>query len=78
VVDDFLRERGASIPKEYEPIGYQRLQELYKYIFVLDVFRSYFKLSFGIEIENRVLSASFLKKYGLVFWDIYGGDKYVR
>jgi len=75
-VDNFLETRGTSIPESYEPIGYQRLNELYKYIYTLDKFRNYFNLNFGIDIKNRVLSASFLKKYGLVFWDIYGGDKY--
>ena len=41
-------------------------------------FPEYYKNFFGINVEKRVLSSSFLEKHGLVFWDLYGADKYVK
>lgn len=52
----------------YVPLSYAKLHELYGYISELDVFDSR-------EVRGRVAVASFLKKQGLVFWDLFGGDR---
>jgi len=77
-VDKFLTSRGASISKSYTPLGYERLRQIYRYLGQLASFSKYYKESFQLDIEDRVLSASFLKKYCLVFWDLYGADKYTK
>lgn len=74
-VDEFLGKRDAFIPYSYEPLGWERFAKIYSYLVMLDTFRKYYRDSFGIDVNGKVLSASFLKKYGLVFWDLYGGRK---
>ena len=75
-VDEFLNKRDAFIPDHYQPLGWEKLIKIYTHLWVLDTFRKYYKDNFGIDVKGRVLSSSFLKKYGLVFWDLYGGKKY--
>ena len=77
-VEKFLQRRGTEIPTTYQPLGPERLCKLYKYLVNLDIFRAYYKDQFQLDVEKKVLSASFLKKYGLVFWDLYGADKYTK
>src|SRR3989344_2284670 len=77
-VDDFLNQRGTNIPVAYSPLGFDQAYQLYSHICRLDTFREYYKNFFGINVEKRVLSSSFLEKHGLVFWDLYGADKYVK
>lgn len=50
----------------YVPLSYAKLHELYGYISELDVFNTR-------EVRGKVAVASFLKKQGLVFWDLFGG-----
>jgi hypothetical protein len=57
-------------------LGWERLNKIYSHLAMLDIFRDYYKKNFGIEISGKVLSASFLRKYGLVFWDLFDGKKY--
>lgn len=52
----------------YVPLSYAKLHELYGYISELDVFDSR-------EVRGKVAVASFLKKQGLVFWDLFGGNR---
>lgn len=75
-VDKFIESRGACIPDTYEPLSFETLRYLYEYLHPLNVFRDYFRRRFNLEVDNHVLSASFLKKHGLVFWDLYGPNKY--
>lgn len=77
-VDSFLSERGAVLPTTYEPLGYDRLQNLYEHLSRLYTFSDYFEKRYNLKIQGRTLSSSFLRKYGLVFWDVYGADKYRR
>ena len=77
-VEEFLSNRGSEIPLSYIGLDYFRLNNVFSYISQLDRFRSYYEANFGIKLDNRVLSASFLKRYGLIFWDIYGADKYMK
>jgi hypothetical protein len=71
VVDQFLEAHHTRIPHVYRPIGcdMDKLQELYAYLADLDVF-------YSREVTGNTLSACFLQKHGLVFWDLYGSDKY--
>lgn len=77
-VKEFLNERGAEIPWTYHGLDYFRLQKLYSIIGQLDYFRDYYKGSLGLRFDNRVLSASYLERDGLIFWDVYGADKYMK
>lgn len=77
-LDFLLKERGLSLPKQYEPIGHERLSELYRYLSELDAFAQDYTEQYGLSIVGKTLSASFLRRYGLVFWDIYGAEKYKR
>ena len=77
-VENFLDDRGVTIPDTYTPLGLNRLYQLYKHIGQLSAFRQYYKEHFQLDVEEKVLSASFLKKYGLVFWDLYGANKYTK
>lgn len=77
-VEEFLNQRNSDIPNNYPPLGYTQLAKIYTYLVQLDTFRQYYAVNFGIDVSEKVLSASFLKKYGLVFWDIYSGKKYSR
>lgn len=70
-VDLFLEARGAALPSAYEPIGrdQSKLTNLYHYLADLDVFQDEY-------VMGKTLSSSFLRRHGLVFWDLYGSDKY--
>ncbi|GEM_PF-7026983 len=71
-VQSFLRRRGApQLPNTYTPIGFEKLSELYGYLSDLDVFHNSM-------VTSKTLSASFLLQHGLVFWDLYGSDKYMQ
>lgn len=50
----------------YKPTGFEKLRELYGHISELDLF-------YPEEVRGKVVSASFLKKHGLVFWGIFSG-----
>lgn len=50
----------------YQPIGFEKLREIYGYISELDMF-------YPEEVRGKVISASFSKKHGLVFWGIFSG-----
>jgi len=75
-LDFLLRERGISLPRQYGPIEHERLSELYGYLSELDVFAKYHAEQHGLFVVGKTLAASFLKRYGLVFWDLYGAEKY--
>ncbi len=72
----FLDQRGAYVPEGYCPVGLDSLGQLYEHVAPLDTFRDYYSKHFDLDVRGRVLSASFLKKHSLVFWDLYGPDKY--
>ena len=77
-IENFLRQRNSEVPKYYPPLNYFQFGKLYGYVRQLDTFSFYFKERFGFDVRDKVLSASFLKKHGLVFWDLYGADKYTQ
>lgn len=77
-VNEFLNKRGAVVPTRYQPLGGSCLRELYSHFVLLDTFNSYYKNNFSLDVSGKVLSASFLEKHGLVFWDLYGGEKYTK
>lgn len=53
---------------EYTPISFSKLYELYSYLSELDSF-------YPEEVRDKVVSASFLRRQGLVFWGIYSGRR---
>lgn len=70
-VEPVVEQRVTTIlyhKDNYIPLSYAKLHELYGYISELDVFDSR-------EVRGKVAVASFLKKQGLVFWDLFGGDR---
>ncbi len=70
-VESTVEQRSTTVlyqKDRYVPLNYAKLHELYGYISELDVFDSR-------EVRGRVAVASFLKKQGLVFWDLFGGDR---
>lgn len=77
-VDEFLQQRKTYIPQDYQPLEFERLQQIYRFVSELDTFREYYKKNYRIDVRNKVLPASFLTKHGLVFWDLYGADKYKK
>lgn len=75
-VDDFLSDRDATIPEEYQTIGWEKLSKIFSYVSPLHTFHKHYKENYGIDVRGKVLSASFLHKHGLVFWDFFDGGKY--
>lgn len=70
-VESVLEQRSTTVlfhKDRYVPLSYAKLHELYGYISELDVFNS-------SEVRGKVAVASFLKKQGLVFWDLFGGER---
>jgi hypothetical protein len=68
-VEAIVEQRSTTLlyhKDRYVPLSYAKLHELYGYISELDVFNS-------SEVRGKVAVASFLKKQGLVFWDLFGG-----
>lgn len=68
-VDKLLEIRHVSLPTAYTPLGFDKLSELYNYLSDLDVFHH-------DDVTGKSLAASFSKRWGLIFWDLYGSDKY--
>ncbi len=70
-VEAIIEQRSTTLhfhKDRYVPLSYAKLHELYGYISELDVF-------YPGEVSGKVAVASFLKKRGLVFWDLFGGDR---
>ncbi len=70
-VEAIIEQRSTTLhfhKDRYIPLSYAKLHELYGYISELDVF-------YPGEVSGKVAVASFLKKRGLVFWDLFGGDR---
>ncbi len=70
-VEPVVEQRATTLlyhKDNYVPLSYAKLHELYGYISELDIFDSR-------EVRGKVAVASFLKKQGLVFWDLFGGDR---